>query len=121
MIFFNFVREMVDDIFSYFVKIGRIIESILNECLGLPPNFLKEYNNDRNWDLLTTFHYFPATELKNIGVYEHKDMNFLTFVLQDEIGGLEVHKDGKWIPINPIKDALVVNVGDVIQVTSIPS
>ncbi|KAK3017529.1 hypothetical protein RJ639_007204 [Escallonia herrerae] len=36
----------------------------------------------------------------------------------DDVGGLEVRKDSEWIPVNPAKGALVVNVGDVIQVLS---
>lgn len=106
----------MEEIFSYLIKTSFIIESILNECLGLPPNFLKEFNHDRSWDFMVALRYFPATENENNGITEHEDGNWFTFVFQDEAGGLEVRKNGKWIPVTPAKHNIVVNVGDVIQV-----
>ncbi|XP_055825384.1 2-oxoglutarate-dependent dioxygenase citB-like [Solanum dulcamara] len=61
---------------------------------------------------------FPATEDDNIGKPAHVDPGFFTILYQDEVKGLQVHKDGQWIPIEPSKDKLVVNIGDVIQVLS---
>ncbi|KAK6148539.1 hypothetical protein DH2020_019451 [Rehmannia glutinosa] len=109
-------RAALEDIFTHFSKTGEVIESIINDYLGLPPNFLKEYNNDRSWDWMNVKHYFPATETENVGISSHKDGNAITFVFQDEVGGLEVLWNGQWIPIVPSKGTLVVNVGDVIQV-----
>ncbi|KAI8017965.1 hypothetical protein LOK49_LG04G01936 [Camellia lanceoleosa] len=111
-------KEVLEEMFSYFTKTGKIVESILNECLGLPPNFLQEYNHDRSWDFMAAMHYFPATETENNGISEHEDGNCITFVIQDEVGGLEVRKDGEWIPIPPTQGTMVVNVSDVIQVLS---
>ncbi|PHU02331.1 hypothetical protein BC332_27582 [Capsicum chinense] len=110
------LREVMGDLFNGFSKTGAIIESILNESLGLPPSTLEEFNNDRNSDVLTALHYLPATETGNIGVNSHKDVGCITFVLQDEVGGLEVQNDGKWIPVTPKEGALVVNIGIVLQV-----
>jgi hypothetical protein len=31
--------------------------------------------------------------------------------------GLQVKKDGMWIPINPLPNAFVVNVGDQLEVS----
>ncbi|CAK9138084.1 unnamed protein product [Ilex paraguariensis] len=111
-------QKIVEEMFTYFIKTAQLLESIISECLGLPPNFLKEYNHDRSWDFMTALRYFPATETENNGVSEHEDGNLITFVVQDEIGGLEVRKDGQWIPVTPIEGTLVVNVSDVIQVLS---
>ncbi|KGN63985.1 gibberellin 2-beta-dioxygenase 2-like [Cucumis sativus] len=112
-------REVVEELFSCFVKTASVIENIINECLGLPPNFLSEYNNDRKWDLMSTFRYPNASEIENVGLREHKDVNFITLLFQDEVGGLEVKtEDHQWIPIIPNQNTLVINVGDVIQVLS---
>ncbi|XP_010258385.1 PREDICTED: flavonol synthase/flavanone 3-hydroxylase-like [Nelumbo nucifera] len=111
-------REVLEEIFSHFAKMGLLLESILNECLGLPPNFLKEYNHDRSCDFMVALRYFPATETENNGLSEHEDGNCITFLFQDNVGGLEVLKDGKWIPVPPTEGTIVVNVGDVIQVLS---
>ncbi|XVF09093.1 hypothetical protein REPUB_Repub07fG0061400 [Reevesia pubescens] len=108
-------KQVLEDVFSNFTKTGLLVESIVNHCLALPTNFLKEFNHDRSWDFMVALRYFPATEIENNGLTEHEDANCFTFVFQDEAGGLEVCKDGKWIPVIPAQDTLVVNISDVIQ------
>lgn len=112
------LRSVIEEVFSHLVRIGSLLESIINDCLGLPPNFLKEYNHDRSWDFIAALRYFPATERDTNGITEHEDGNCITFVFQDEVGGLEVRKDGEWIPVVPAEGKIVVNIADVIQVLS---
>ncbi|MCD7463537.1 Scopoletin 8-hydroxylase [Datura stramonium] len=64
----------------------------------------------------------PNPEL-TIGVGRHSDMGTLTVLLQDGIGGLYVkleqsHVEDEWIEIPPIPGALVINVGDTMQILS---
>ncbi|KAK4770131.1 hypothetical protein SAY87_030663 [Trapa incisa] len=110
------LREVLEQVFTYMAKTGMLLEDILNECLGLPKNFLRGYNADRSWDFMVALRYFEATEHENNGISEHEDSNCITFVFQDEVGGLEVRKNGVWIPLVPKKGHLVVNIGDVIRV-----
>ncbi|TMW83967.1 hypothetical protein EJD97_000345 [Solanum chilense] len=110
------LQEVMGDLFNQFAKIGAILESILSESLDLPPSILQEFNNERNSDVLTALYYLPATENEKMGINSHRDVGCITFVLQDEVGGLEVQKDGNWIPVTPNKGALVVNIGIVLQV-----
>lgn len=84
--------------------------------MGLPPNFLKEYNSSRNFDFMIALRYFPATETENNGLSEHQDGNCITLVFQDEIGGLEILKNDNWIQIEPSEGDIIVNLGDMIQV-----
>lgn len=102
--------------FKKLSKVCLLLESIVNESLGLPPDFLKQYNNDRSWDFMTTLYYFSATEEGENGLTHHEDGNCITLVFQDDTGGLQVRKDGEWIPVVPVEGAIVVNIGDVIQV-----
>jgi len=48
----------------------------------------------------------------------HTDAGALTLLLQDEHSGLEVWHDGQWHRIPPLDGALVVNIGDIVQVWS---
>ena len=38
--------------------------------------------------------------------------------MQDEVGGLQVYKGSRWFPVSPVDGALVVNIGDMVQVWS---
>ncbi|XP_057473103.1 flavonol synthase/flavanone 3-hydroxylase-like isoform X2 [Actinidia eriantha] len=111
-------RDVLEELFSHLVKASLVVEKIISECLGLPVEFLSEYNNDRRRDKMIAQVYSTATADNQIGVSEHRDGHCLTFVLQDEVGGLEALKDGEWISLTPTEGALVVNLGDIIQVLS---
>lgn len=54
-----------------------------------------------------------------IGLTPHSDSVGLTILLQvNEVEGLQIRKDRIWIPVKPLPDALIVNVGDILEVTS---
>ncbi|KAF6145992.1 hypothetical protein GIB67_033351 [Kingdonia uniflora] len=112
------LKEVFEETFSQLIKTGLLVESILNDCLGLPPNFLKEFNHDRSGDFLVALRYLPTNNARFNGVSAHEDGNCFTLLFQDDVVGLEVLKDGVWIPVIPIEGGLIVNVGDVIQVLS---
>lgn len=64
----------------------------------------------------------PNPEL-TVGVGRHSDMGTITVLLQDGIGGLYVKveedndaENGEWLEIPPIPGALVINIGDTLQV-----
>jgi isopenicillin N synthase-like dioxygenase/RNA:NAD 2'-phosphotransferase (TPT1/KptA family) len=62
-------------------------------------------------------HYWPLNDFqKEIGCGEHTDYGLLTILKQDGVGGLQVlnAKDMQWVHAIPIKDAYVVNIGDML-------
>ncbi|CAL5029726.1 unnamed protein product [Urochloa decumbens] len=112
-------REAVEECYAKFTELGLLVQEILNECMGLPPGFLRDFNGDRGFDFMAALRYFPATEEEsNNGLSAHEDGNCITFVIQDGVGGLEVLKDGEWVPAEPVEGSIIVNIGDVIQVLS---
>jgi isopenicillin N synthase-like dioxygenase len=64
--------------------------------------------------------YYPTCSRPDLvlGLSPHSDGSALT-VLQQAKGspvGLQILKDNKWVPIEPIPNALVINIGDTIEV-----
>uniref|UniRef100_A0A0R0ITV2 Fe2OG dioxygenase domain-containing protein n=1 Tax=Glycine max TaxID=3847 RepID=A0A0R0ITV2_SOYBN len=60
-----------------------------------------------------------------VGVGRHSDLGTITALLQDEIGGLYVKMEeendagkGEWLEIPPIPGALVINIGDILEILS---
>lgn len=53
------------------------------------------------------------------GLLPHSDTSFLTILHQDQIGGLQLMKDEKWIAVKSNPQALVINIGDFFQVKSL--
>ena len=58
----------------------------------------------------------PQPELV-MGLNAHSDAAALTILLQiNEMEGLQIRKDGRWIPVKPLPNAFIVNVGDILEV-----
>ncbi len=57
-----------------------------------------------------------ATTTGHLGIHHHSDAGALTILLQDHVGGLQVCLNEEWIPVKPVNGALVINIGDMMQV-----
>lgn len=53
-----------------------------------------------------------------LGISHHTDAGALTVLMQDEQPGLQVRRGEDWVLVEPIPGALVINIGDVVQVWS---
>uniref|UniRef100_M4DGQ0 aminocyclopropanecarboxylate oxidase n=1 Tax=Brassica campestris TaxID=3711 RepID=M4DGQ0_BRACM len=96
--------------------------------LGLPKGYIKKaFNEGMEEDGEETAffgtkvsHYPPCPhpELVN-GLRAHTDAGGVVLLFQDdEYDGLQVLKDGEWIDVQPVHNAIVINIGDQIEVLS---
>ncbi|KDP32333.1 hypothetical protein JCGZ_13258 [Jatropha curcas] len=54
-----------------------------------------------------------------MGLAPHTDSTLLTLVHQNNASGLQVFREGSgWVPVHPVDGALVVNIGDLMQILS---
>ncbi|KAJ7977257.1 hyoscyamine 6-dioxygenase-like [Quillaja saponaria] len=110
-------REIVGACSVGVKKLSSKILELIREGLGLESGFFDD-EFDQPLSLLAN-HYPPCPNPSLVlGVSKHSDPNLITILLQDDIHGLQVFKDGKWIGVEPLPNAFVVNFGYTLQIIS---
>ncbi|KAJ7539899.1 hypothetical protein O6H91_11G114200 [Diphasiastrum complanatum] len=106
------VNEYIQEI----QRVGLVLLELMAESLALEKSFFSQHF-EKNSTSVTRFNYYPPCPLPSValGLFPHADPNCITILNQDDIGGLQIRKDGRWISVRPLKDTLVVNVGDSLQ------
>ncbi|KAL4293632.1 hypothetical protein S83_062982 [Arachis hypogaea] len=111
-------RDIVMEYSEKVMKLGLTLFELLSEALGLNKSHLKDIGCAEG--LLLICHCYPACPQPEltIGSCKHTDRDFMTILLQDQIGGLQVLHHDQWIDVPPLHGALVVNVGDLLQLVT---
>ncbi|XP_071707241.1 gibberellin 2-beta-dioxygenase 8 [Rutidosis leptorrhynchoides] len=98
--------------------LAETLAEILAEQLGHKSDFFKD-NCLPSTCYLRMNRYPPCPKFSQVfGLMQHTDSDFLTILHQDQVGGLQLVKDGKWISVKPNNDALIINIGDLFQAWS---
>ncbi|XP_023733437.1 1-aminocyclopropane-1-carboxylate oxidase homolog 1 [Lactuca sativa] len=97
------------------MKLKKTLAELLSEALGLETDYLTRIECMKTITLVC--HYYPSCPQPNLtlGATKHSDPSFLTILLQDTVGGLQVLQKNQWVDVEPIKGALIVNIGDLMQ------
>ena len=89
----------------------------MGKALNLDKRDMEELFDDGMQSIRMTY-YPPCPQPERVmGLTPHSDASGITILLQvNGVDGLQVKKDGVWIPVNFLPDAFVVNLGDILEV-----
>ncbi|XP_072954405.1 1-aminocyclopropane-1-carboxylate oxidase homolog 1-like [Typha angustifolia] len=112
------IREIIFEYANYIKKLAIVLLELLSEALGLNRDHLNKMDFNKGLELFG--HYYPPCPDPGLtlGTSRHSDPNFLTILLEDHIGGLQVLHQHHWIDVPPLAGALLVNIGDLLQLIS---
>jgi isopenicillin N synthase-like dioxygenase len=107
-----------DHILAYTNAMDALTSRILPVCavaLGLPPDYFQAAFADSQFSFRLS-HYPPVRAEENqFGIAPHTDANFLTFLAQTEVPGLQVRMpSGAWLDVPYIPGSYAVNSGDMM-------
>lgn len=111
-----------DNLEVYSAELQDLANKILDlmaKALGMDANDMKELFEQGTQ--MFRMNYYPPCKQPElvIGLTPHSDPIGLTILLQvNEMEGLQVRRDGMWIPVKPLNSAFVVNVGDILEIVT---
>jgi len=109
--------------------LGFALLEAIGRNLGMPDGALSAAFRPRHTSFVRLNHYpvcpRPARPADVstptdgfLGINHHTDAGAVTVLLQTDVPGLEVLHEGTWHLVAPRDDALVINIGDIVQVWS---
>lgn len=115
--------ELKEAVLDYWRACDQVTERLLAmladilkiDAEWLSQQFVKPLTN------MTLLHYPPQPpDSSGFGIHPHKDTDALTILAPDPVGGLMVRARNTphWISVSAPADALVVNIGDLLELWS---
>lgn len=113
-------REATEEYAKYLHKVEERLLRCLSKGIGLEENDLRAAVGGDDLVYLLKINYYPPCPSPDLalGVPAHADMTAITILLPNDVQGLQVFHQGNWIDAQYIPNALVFNIGSIIQIVS---
>lgn len=110
-------REVNEEYAREIKKLSEKIMGWLSEGLGLHRDALKEgLGGEKVEYLMKIIFYPPCPKLELLyGAPHHTDLNGITFLIADEVDGLQAFQDNKWVDVKYDDSGIVVIIADQIK------
>lgn len=113
-------KAVIERHFEQCENLALNLLSAIAANLGVASETLERCFKPHNTSFLR-LNYYPVdnrSASQQLGIHPHTDAGALTLLLQDQVAGLELFREGDWCLIEPVAGALTINLGDIIQVWS---
>lgn len=109
-------RTLVADYSDEMKVLAQRLLRLISESLGLRESCIEEAVGEF-YQNITASYYPPCPQPElTLGLQSHSDIGCITLLIQDDVGGLQVLKDGEWITVQPLPDAVVVLLADQTEI-----
>jgi flavonol synthase len=111
-------REANEEYCRHMQRLTRDLFEHLSVGLGLEKGSMVEAFGGNDLAFLQKINFYPPCPQPELtlGVAPHTDMSTLTILVPNEVQGLQIFRDGQWYDARYVPDALIVHIGDQIEV-----
>ncbi|VVA13650.1 PREDICTED: flavonol [Prunus dulcis] len=113
-------REANEEYVKHLHKVVDKLFKVLSLGLGLEGQELKKAAGGDDMVYLLKINYYPPCPRPDLalGVVAHTDMSALTILVPNDVQGLQACRDGQWYDVRYIPNALVIHIGDQMEIMS---
>ncbi|KAK7373121.1 hypothetical protein VNO80_06519 [Phaseolus coccineus] len=113
-------REVNEEYCKYLRGVVDKLLKSMSRGLELEEDELKEVANEEEMHYLLKINYYPPCPCPDLvlGVPPHTDMSYLTILVPNEVQGLQASRNGRWYDVKYVPNALVIHVGDQMEILS---
>ncbi|XP_010529961.1 PREDICTED: leucoanthocyanidin dioxygenase [Tarenaya hassleriana] len=109
-------RQVVTEFSEEMKALAQKLLELISESLGLPSSCIGDAVGEI-YQNITVSYYPPCPQPElTLGLQSHSDMGAITLLIQDDVGGLELFKDGHWLTVTPMSDAVLVLLADQTEI-----
>ncbi|XP_051132728.1 flavonol synthase/flavanone 3-hydroxylase-like [Andrographis paniculata] len=109
---------------EYVIAGRKVLDEVLEalaESISLPKNAFSKSFNLQTSEVNVRVNYYPPSPNPDLtlGITPHSDNSMLTLLIQfDSTNGLQLFKNDQWLTAPWPRNALLVNLGDLIEISS---
>uniref|UniRef100_A0ACD5ZB19 Uncharacterized protein n=1 Tax=Avena sativa TaxID=4498 RepID=A0ACD5ZB19_AVESA len=113
-------REANEAYCGHMRRLTRTLFEVLSAGLGLQEGAMAEAFGGDEVVFLHKINFYPPCPQPELalGVAPHTDLSALTVLVPNEVPGLQVSRDGRWCDVEYMPGALIVHIGDQIEILS---
>ncbi|KAJ8769814.1 hypothetical protein K2173_007674 [Erythroxylum novogranatense] len=111
-------RVLIEEYGGHLAKLASTVFEVMAKNLNLNPQHSKSYLSESTG--FVRVYRYPQCSMarESWGMDVHTDSSVISILFQDQVGGLELLKDDKWLKVKPIPHTLILNLGDMMQAIS---
>lgn len=110
-------REVLTEYTEKLKLMTETVSKVMAKCLDLEEKcFINLFGEEA--PLQARFNYYSPSRRPDLvlGLKAHADNSGYTLILQDEVQGLQILKDGKWLTVPTYPEAILVLLGDQMEI-----
>ncbi|GMJ06060.1 hypothetical protein like AT4G25300 [Hibiscus trionum] len=112
-------RATIDKYSTELHKVMLHLMKLIAKNLGADPEMLLGFFEDGTQAIRMNYYPPCAEATKVFGISPHSDSTGLSLLTQvNEVLGLQIKRNENWVPVKPVPGALIVNIGDMIEILS---
>ncbi|GMJ05274.1 hypothetical protein like AT4G16330 [Hibiscus trionum] len=109
-------RALTADYSDEMKALAQRLLALMSESLGIKASCMEDVIGEFYQNI--TASYYPPCPRPDLtlGLQSHSDIGAITLLIQDDVGGLQVLKDGEWLLVDPLPNGILVLVADQTEI-----